>query len=68
MKVRSYIGLLTAGSLGGALIVGIFGWWMLVLIIPIVSLSRKVGIQETLPVSIWMFILSFCNPRMFRGI
>ena len=30
MKVRSYIGLLTAGSLGGALIVGIFGWWMLV--------------------------------------
>jgi signal transduction histidine kinase len=30
MKVRSYIGLLTAGSLGGALVVGIFGWWMLV--------------------------------------
>lgn len=29
MKVRSYIGLLSAGSLGGALIVGIIGWWML---------------------------------------
>ena len=29
MKVRSYIGLLTAGSLGGALVVGIVGWWML---------------------------------------
>ncbi len=29
MKVKSYIGLLSAGSIGGALIVGIFGWWML---------------------------------------
>ena len=29
MKVKSYIGLLSAGSLGGALLVGIFGWWML---------------------------------------
>ena len=29
MKVRSYIGLLTAGSLGGALVVGIVGWSML---------------------------------------
>jgi len=29
MRVRSYIGLLSAGSLGGAFFVGIFGWWML---------------------------------------
>jgi len=29
MKVRSYIGLLSSGSLGGALVVGMFGWWML---------------------------------------
>ncbi len=29
MKVRSYIGLLSSGSLGGALVVGLFGWWML---------------------------------------
>ena len=29
MKVRSYIGLLSAGSLGGALIVGIVGWLIL---------------------------------------
>ncbi len=29
MKVKSYIGLLSAGSLGGALLVGAFGWWML---------------------------------------
>ena len=29
MKVRSYIGLLSAGSLGGALIVGIIGWLIL---------------------------------------
>jgi signal transduction histidine kinase len=29
MKVRSYIGLLSSASLGGALVVGLFGWWML---------------------------------------
>jgi len=29
MKVKSYIGLLSSGSLGGALVVGLFGWWML---------------------------------------
>ena len=29
MKVKTYIGLLSAGSLGGAILVGIFGWWML---------------------------------------
>jgi len=29
MKVKTYIGLLSAGSLSGALFVGIFGWWML---------------------------------------
>ncbi len=29
MKVRTYIGLLSAGSLSGAVIVGVFGWWML---------------------------------------
>ena len=29
MKVRSYIGLLSAGSLGGAFILGIVGWWIL---------------------------------------
>ena len=29
MKVRSYIGLLSAGSIGGALIVGIIGWLIL---------------------------------------
>lgn len=29
MRVRSYIGLLSAGSLGGAFFIGIFGWWML---------------------------------------
>ena len=28
MRVKTYIGLLSAGGLGGALI-GIFGWWML---------------------------------------
>ena len=29
MKVKTYIGLLSIGSIGGALIVGMFGWWML---------------------------------------
>jgi len=29
VKVKTYIGLLSAGSLGGAILVGIFGWWML---------------------------------------
>ena len=29
MKVKTYIGLLSAGSLGGAFFIGIFGWWML---------------------------------------
>ena len=29
MKVKTYIGLLSVGSIGGALIVGIFGWSML---------------------------------------
>ena len=29
MKVKTYIGLLSAGSLGGAILVGLFGWWML---------------------------------------
>jgi len=29
MKVKTYIGLLSSGSLGGALFVGVFGWWML---------------------------------------
>ena len=28
MKVRSYIWLLSSSSLGGALLVGILGWWM----------------------------------------
>ena len=28
MKVRSYIWLLSSASLGGALLVGILGWWM----------------------------------------
>jgi signal transduction histidine kinase len=30
MRVKSYISLLSAGSLGGAVLVGAFGWWMLV--------------------------------------
>ena len=29
MKVKSYIGLFSSGILGGALVVGLFGWWML---------------------------------------
>ena len=29
MRVKSYISLLSAGSLGGAVLVGAFGWWML---------------------------------------
>jgi signal transduction histidine kinase len=29
MKVKTYIGLLSVGSLGGAFFIGIFGWWML---------------------------------------
>ena len=28
MKVRSYIWILSSSSLGGALLVGILGWWM----------------------------------------
>ena len=28
MKVRSYIWLLSSASIGGALLVGILGWWM----------------------------------------
>ena len=29
MRVKTYIGLLSAGGLGGAFLIGIFGWWML---------------------------------------
>lgn len=29
MRVKSYIGLLSVGSMGGAVLVGAFGWWML---------------------------------------
>ena len=28
MKVRSYIWILSSASIGGALLVGILGWWM----------------------------------------
>ena len=29
MKVRTYIAILSSASLGGAILVGVFGWWML---------------------------------------
>ena len=29
MRVKTYIGLLSAGGLEGAFLIGIFGWWML---------------------------------------